>query len=174
MVITHVSQIGSSVIRTKTKSVVSVNAKTKTTIKNLVDTMRATGLVGMAAPQIGSSQRVFVTEIRPTATRKKHRQLDQLRIFINPRVVKLSKQQSSGYEGCGSVAHAQLFGKVNRTRSVIIRAMNEKGKVVTLAADGLLARVIQHEMDHLNGKVFLDRMVTMLSLIDREHYLEQS
>ena len=174
MVKKHVSQIGSRSIRARAKPVISINSKTKTTIKNLVETMRATGLVGMAASQIGIDQRIFVTEIRTTATRKKQRDLDQLRIFINPRIIQLSKQQSTDYEGCGSVAHAQLFGKVSRSRSVVIRAMDEKGKVITLAADGLLARVIQHEMDHLNGKVFLDRMINTISLIDRQHYLQQS
>ncbi len=124
-------------------------------MKDLVDSMRHHGLVGMAAPQIGKSYRIFVTEIRKTKFRKAS-QTDSLKVFINPKLISVSKKQTKDWEGCGSVATANLFGKVTRPHSVKVRAQNVDAKIFTLDASGLLARIIQHEVDHLNGKVFTD------------------
>ena len=77
--------------------------------------MRYHGLVGMAAPQIGINQRIFVSEIRRTKTRKQQ-ETDPVRVFINPKITNFSRGQEAGYEGCGSVAYAGLFGSVRRAR----------------------------------------------------------
>lgn len=131
--------------------------------------MRHHGLVGMAAPQIGVSKKIFVTEVRKT----KHRSpniLDGLRVFINPKIVSSSKRNKAGYEGCGSVAFAKLFGKVMRPEAVTVQAYNEKGEKFEIKATGLLARIIQHEIDHLNGVVFLDRLTDKKSLMSENEY----
>lgn len=167
------TQIGNPVIRTKSKRVRKVcNPSVQKIVKDLVDSMRFHGLVGMAAPQIGSNLRIFVTEIRKTKTRKP-KERDPLRVFINPRITSFSKSKSIGYEGCGSIAFGQLFGPVKRSKSVIIKAQDREGEHFTLRAEGLLARVIQHEMDHLNGIVFLDRVTDIKKLMDREEYLKR-
>ena len=80
-----------------------------------------------------------------------------------------SREQVLGYKGCGSVANAGLFGNVKRARSVIVEAFNENGQKFKLSANGLLARIIQHETDHLDGKIFLDRLTDMKSLMSREN-----
>ena len=85
-----------------------------------------------------------------------------------------SKQKTSGYEGCGSVAGANLFGKVNRSKSIIVRAQNAKGEHFELRATRLLAKVIQHEYDHLDGLVFIDRVTDTKSLMSRNEYLKKS
>jgi peptide deformylase len=170
MIIKHATQVGNPVIRAKSKRVAVSSKRNKTIIKNLIDSMRYHGLVGMAAPQIGVNERIFVTEIRSTKFRKQG-DLDSVRVFINPKILDVSREKIFGYEGCGSVAASGLFANVKRPRSVIVEAFNEKGKKFTLRADGLLARIIQHEFDHLEGVVFLDRLSSMESIISRDEYL---
>ena len=173
MIKRHATQIGNSTIRKKSRRVSKVSSKTVTkVIKDLTDSMRFHGLVGMAAPQIGLNLQVFVTEIRKTKTRKP-KEVDLFRVYINPRVVSSSKDQSIGYEGCGSVASGQLFGPVRRPKDIVIKAQDNEGDIFTLRASGLLARVIQHEVDHLNGVVYLDRVTDLKKLMSRDEYIKR-
>ena len=113
-------QLGNTVIRQRAKTVKDISLpKVQKTIKNLIDSMRHDNLVGMAAPQIGKGWRVFVTEIRQTTYRKNIAKGDPLRVFINPKITRSSKKLQSGYEGCGSVAQAGLFGVVKRSQDLI-------------------------------------------------------
>lgn len=174
MIIKAATQVGNPLIRSRAKAIGTSGSKSiKRVIKNLVDSMRHHDLVGMAAPQIAEGVRVFVTEIRKTKVRKvkSKKDVDPLRIFINPKIVSCSKKMEIGWEGCGSVAEAKLFGKVKRPTSVVVEALNEKGEKFKLEAKGLLARVIQHEMDHLNGIVFTDK-ANPSSYMSRSEYLK--
>lgn len=145
------------------------SSKIKNLIKNLNDSMIAGNLIGISAPQIGENLRMFITEIRPTKTRKP-KDLDGIRIFINPKITQYSKDKCNGYEGCGSVANSNLFGIVKRSKSVVIKATNENGKNFELKASGLLARVIQHEYDHLDGILFIDRVTNTRSYMSGSEY----
>lgn len=166
-----VVQIGNPILRKKAKAVVfPLTKEIKKTIHELVRSMQETNLVGMAAPQIGQGIRIFVTELRETTTRNSEAK-DVVRVFINPRILSYSKKKVAGYEGCGSIAYAGLFGSVQRPDGVVISAQDIQGKKFTLRAKGLLARVIQHEYDHLDGIIFLDRMKNMDTLMSREEYL---
>lgn len=160
MIIKETTQVGNKIIRAKSKAVSNPTSKTiRKIVRDLVDSMRSHGLVGMAAPQIGRGARVFVTEIRETELRKNVDvgSPNALKVFINPRILSVSKKKVGDWEGCGSVAFANLFGIVKRPTSVTVEALDKKGNKFLLRADGLLARVIQHEMDHLNGIVFTDK-----------------
>ncbi len=77
-------------------------------------------------------------------------------MYVNPKITWKSEKQVAGWEGCGSVAFAKLFGVVKRSESVIVEASDSKGDHFSLKAKGLLARVIQHEFDHLEGTLFVD------------------
>jgi peptide deformylase len=172
MIIKSVTQVGNPIIRRKSKVVKLVALpKVKKIIKDLTDTMRHANLVGISAPQIGQNLRIFVTEIRATTLRKINKP-DKLRVFINPRIISLSGKKVSGYEGCGSVASAGIFGKVSRSNQVTISAFDEKNNKFVLTAKGLLARVVQHEFDHLEGIVFLDKVSDKKSLMSQEEYLK--
>jgi len=172
MIIRSVVQVGNPIIRRKSKKVTSVTSlKIKKTIRDLTQTMRAANLVGISAPQIGLNLRVLLTEIRKTPYRKSN-ELDKMRIFINPRITFMSKKQVSRYEGCGSVASSGIFAKVPRSYQIIVNAVNEKNEAFTLKVKGLLARIIQHEFDHLEGIIFLDRVVDNKSLMSKEEYLK--
>lgn len=170
MIIKSVIQVGNPIIRKKSKKVGSVSSpKIKKIVKDLTDSMRYSNLIGMAAPQIGHNLRIFVTEIRPTKFRTKN-QLDGLRVLINPKLSNFSKKKTSGYEGCGSVAESGIFGKVPRPTEVTINTTDEKGKKTKFTAKGLLARVIQHEYDHLDGIIFLDKVADTKSLMSASEY----
>ncbi len=166
-------QIGAKIIRQKAETVKNVLAsEVQKTIVDLTDSMRHNNLVGMAAPQVGKSLQIFVTEIRQTTYRKNIANPDTLRVFINPRVTWQSKKQQDGYEGCGSVAGAQLFGIVKRAESVMCEALDKDGRHFVTKASGFLARIIQHEIDHLNGVVFIDRISDSKTLLDRKAYVD--
>lgn len=173
MAIRKTSQIGEKVIRSRARNVpVASNVRVQKVITDLIDSMHHDGLVGMAAPQIGVGLRIFVSQPRETRFRKKTLKIESPLVFINPHIVTHSKQRVNGYEGCGSVANATLFGIVKRYHSIVITTLDRNGKKFTLRATGLLARIIQHEIDHLDGIVFLDRLTTTRSLLDLESYLK--
>lgn len=114
-------------------------------INDMSDTMYAAPGVGLAATQVDDHRRVIIIDISETC--------DQLQVFVNPVVVAASGTATCE-EGCLSVPG--IFDKVARAERISVRALNAQGESFTLGADGLLAVCIQHEMDHLEGKVFVD------------------
>lgn len=166
-------QLGNRVIRAKAKKVSDFHdSKVKQVIRDLTVSMREQNLVGMAAPQIGEGMRIFVSEIRATTYRKNIAKPNELRIFINPEIIAHSRRTVVSYEGCGSVAEAMLFGPVSRSEKVTVRALGADGNEFTLEASGLLARIIQHEIDHLDGIVFLDKVTDTKKLMGRQEYID--
>ncbi len=138
-------------------------------VQDLADTMHDMGLTGLAAPQFGVDLAVFITEIYPN----KHRATsitDDLRVYINPRILELSQQVTTIYEGCGSVVSADLFGPVIRAQIVTIEAEDLQGETFRLKADGLLGRVILHEYDHLQGILFTQKVSDYSKLLNFENY----
>ena len=172
MIVENIVQIGNPLLRKKTEVVKNIISKnTNNIIKDLVDSLRHYELVGMAAPQIGENIKIFVTEIRKTPTRDVA-MIDKLRVFINPKIVWSSKKEIVIYEGCGSVANSNLFGPVKRPEKIIIRAIDENGKKFKLKTDGLLARVIQHEYDHLFGIEFTQKITDIKKIMSRNEYFK--
>lgn len=171
MIIKEIPQIGNAILRKKSKEISDFdNPKVKKTIKDLTDTMRDGDLVGISAPQLGKSQRIFITEIRKTKFRTNPSQLSDLRVYINPKIIKLSKETSIDYEGCGSVINAQLFGLVKRPERVIVEAQDIEGKKFRVEEKGLLGRVIQHEYDHLEGILFSDKIHDWKKILSFEEF----
>jgi peptide deformylase len=114
-------------------------------IKDMSDTMYAAPGVGLAATQIDIHKRIIIIDISETR--------DQLRVFINPQIIATSGMADCE-EGCLSVPG--IFEKVTRAERITVRALDARGKPFELEADGLLAVCIQHETDHLEGKVFVE------------------
>ncbi len=176
MIIKEIIQIGNPNIRRKSRKLTDKeikSSKTKTIIKNLIDSMRHYNLIGISAPQINHSIRVLITEIRKTKNRN-NKDLDDLKVFINPQIIFLAKEKVSGYEGCGSVANANLFGLVDRPRSIKIKAQDIDGKWFEFKASGLIGRVIQHEYDHLDGILFVDKVSDTKSYMSASEYQKKS
>lgn len=143
--------------------------KVQKLIKDLIATNRKAGLIGIAASQIGQNYMVFITHPINTKARKLGK-TDKLRVYINPKITYKSKKQNLIYEGCGSVANGAIFGPVIRPKEIEIQAINEKGQKFSLRTDGILARVIQHEYDHLNGIEFIQKVSDYSKVIVQNHY----
>ena len=132
-------------LHTVAKPVAVVDARVRKLIDDMAETMYAAPGIGLAATQVNVHERVIVIDISETH--------NELRVFINPEIVAQSGREESE-EGCLSVPG--IFDKVTRAERVTVRALDRDGQTFELAADGLLAVCIQHEMDHLMGKVFVD------------------
>ena len=166
-------QIGNPALKAKNAEIMDFSdSRLHELIQDLTDTMHDKELVGIAACQIGENYKVFITEPRETKTRSKD-QADKLRVYLNPKIIKFSSEKVVIYEGCGSVKNGQLFGPVERPRVVIVEAQEINGKRFRFTADGILGRVIQHEVDHLNGVEFLAKVADQSKMLTFEQYIEQ-
>lgn len=160
--------IGEAVLRETAKEVSNQDSdKIQSYITDLVDTMRKEELIGLSAPQLNVSKQIIVTEIRETKFRKGI--TDELRVYINPEITDFSRETTLDWEGCGSIPG--LFGKVERSIAITLKYLDQKGVSREMSATGLLARVIQHEVNHLNGILFTD-LADPQSLVSREYYLK--
>ena len=175
MVIKEIVQIGNPIIRKKSKGLNNKeikSQKTKKIVRDLIHSMYHYDLVGISAPQINYNIRIFVVEV--TKSKKgTNKDLSGLMVFINPKIDSLSKNKASGYEGCGSVSNANLFGLVNRPNSLKIKAQDLNGEYFEFSASGLLARVIQHEYDHLDGILFIDKVKDSKSYMSGTEYMKK-
>lgn len=157
--------------RLKSKNIEIVDVKDKKLVKvieDMVDTMHKIDLIGIAAPQIGENYQVFITEPRKTKSRPID-QADELRVYINPKIIYYSEEKVVLYEGCGSVP-GNIFGPVKRAKVITVEASDQKGKKFQLKCDGLLAIVIQHEYDHLQGIEFVEKVLDYKKLLSRKYY----
>ncbi|HEY4506299.1 MAG TPA: peptide deformylase [Candidatus Paceibacterota bacterium] len=107
--------------------------------------------IAIAAPQIGSLKRVFV--LSPKIYEYEYPK-DGMLVYINPKIVRKSAKKSEFFQGCLSIKN--MFGMVKRSEKVTVEAWDETGKLFTRGASGLLAEIFQHEIDHFNGKLFID------------------
>ncbi len=145
MAILQILQYPDERLHTIAKKVVEVNDVTRKLVKNMAETMYAAPGVGLAATQVDVHEQIIVVDIS-----EEH---NQLLVFINPEILKISGELD-GEEGCLSVPG--IYETVRRADKVTVQALNLKGESFTLEAEGFLAVCIQHEMDHLRGKVFVE------------------
>ena len=141
--------LGNDLLRQKAEPVKDLKAEPQQwneTAQQMIDTMKKGKGIGLAGPQIGLMQRIFVTNIDG----------DVSRVFINPSIIETSQETCKFEEGCLSVPG--VWVDVIRPKTVKVQAWNEKGRAFTLEAGGILARVILHECDHLDGVLFIDRL----------------
>ena len=140
------------ILRTKSRKVQAVSPKMAAFAEQMLDKMREANGVGLAAPQVGLLQRLFVVELPED---EENDQPVETYILFNPEIVK-GRGEQIGYEGCLSIPG--YIGEVARREQVTIQGLNEKGRPVRLKVEGYLARVFQHEIDHLDGILFTDRL----------------
>lgn len=138
--------LGDDVLKKQASLVPKVDRQIKDLIEAMFETMHEGKGVGLAAPQIGELKRLFVC----------HATDDKPRVFINPEIIATSEEQNIYEEGCLSIP--DVWADVLRPAWITVQARDENGKLFTLEATGFLARVIQHEIDHLNGVLFIDRI----------------
>ena len=146
------------VLRRKAHTITKVDKNLQTLIDDMVETMRDAPGVGLAAPQIGLSERLIVVEYYEHAEDEdKEDAPKKVWAVINPEIVKASEEKVMGVEGCLSIPG--LVGEVERHLSVQVKGLNRHGKQTKIKAEGWLARIFQHEIDHLNGVLFTDRAI---------------
>ena len=145
----NIRELGDDVLRKETKEVKDVNRRTKILIEDMFDTMYEANGVGLAAPQVGILKKIFVVDVGDEEGNKVPF------VFINPEIIEREGVQV-GFEGCLSVPGKS--GKVARAEKVKVRAFNQDMEEFELEAEGFLARAIQHEYDHLNGVVYVDKV----------------
>ena len=138
--------LGDELLRKKAEKIKEINEEIANTAGQMAEILTRDKGVGLAGPQIGFMKRIFVT----------HVERDDTRVFINPSILETSHERTKYEEGCLSIPG--IFANVIRSESIKIQARNEKGRPFTLETSGLLARVIQHEYDHLEGVLFLDHI----------------
>ncbi|MCQ2583836.1 MAG: peptide deformylase [Treponema sp.] len=141
----RVTKLGEEILRQKAVPVAEVNDEIRQLAEDMFETMIEAEGVGLAAPQIDRNIRMFVLIADD----------DVRRVFINPQIIKTSAEVCDYDEGCLSIP--QIYETITRPEKVTVQALNEKGKPFTLEADGFLARIIQHEYDHLEGILYIDR-----------------
>ena len=143
------------ILRHKAKKVTTFGPGLKTLVEDMIDTMREAPGVGLAAPQVAVSQRVIVVEYAPEPDEGREPEPPKLYRVVNPEIVKASEDMVTGVEGCLSIPG--YTGDVPRHTAVTVKGFNLQGKPVRIKAEGWLARIFQHEIDHLDGILFIDR-----------------
>jgi peptide deformylase len=140
-------------LRQKAKRVKQFGPALKALADDMLETMHTGHGIGLAAPQIGLLQRLFVAELPEDEDDPRS---GKPFVLVNPEVVKASRNEVEGQEGCLSIP--TWYGLVNRPEWVVVKAKDVNGKSIRVKAEGLLARVFLHEMDHLDGVLFVDRV----------------
>lgn len=172
MAVRKTLQIGDKQLKAKNRVVRHADIiRVRKIAKDLTDTMLKNNIIGIAAPQIGENYKIIVTEPRRTRARAVNG-TDKLRIYINPKIIKYSREENIIYEGCGSVLNGSLFGPVKRPREIIIEAHDLQFQKFRLRCNGILARVIQHEYDHLSGIEFTEKVYDYKKLVNRDFYIK--
>jgi len=163
MALRQIVYLPDPILRRRAKPVTKFDKELQTLIDDMIETMREAPGVGLAAPQINVSQQLAVIEyaeededeelIEDNETPRDPKP-KKLFVIINPEIIKASDEKVLGIEGCLSIPN--LHGEVERHQAIQVKALNRHGKPVKIKVDGWMARIFQHEIDHLNGVLFTD------------------
>ena len=162
--ILSILQYGDPILRAKGKRVEKIDQRIRELVQNMIETMHAANGVGLAAPQTGESLQLTVLDVsqvedRPSTMKVNGKDLDPHSamplVLINPQI-DLGGETEMGTEGC--LSFPEITGEIDRAKSIVVRAQNLDGEPIELETTGFLARAVQHEVDHLNGILFIDRM----------------
>lgn len=148
MAILEIIEYGEPVLREKSLLVKEITPEILNLIKDMAETMYTASGMGLAAPQVGVSKRIIITDGEE----------EGLIVLINPTIIE-SEGEVIKEEGCLSVP--DIYSQVKRSSKVTIKALNESGDPIEITKEGLIARALQHEIDHLNGILFIDKIGRM-------------
>ena len=143
MGILDIRVLGDTILRQATKPVTDFTDDVQRLIDDMFETMYHARGIGLAAPQVGRTERLAVLDVEKSPF-----------VVVNPEIVGTSSGKEKDEEGCLSIP--DIYADVERPKTVTVRALDRHGKPFEMSADGLLARCLQHEIDHLDGKLFLD------------------
>jgi peptide deformylase len=148
--------LGDPILREETKPVEEITDELRTLVKNMFETMYLAKGIGLAAPQIGRSERIAVVDVDKNPL-----------VLVNPEILEFTANKAKAEEGCLSIP--DVYGDVERPAGVRVRAMDLDGKTFEVEGTELFGRCLQHEIDHLDGKLFLD----YLSVLKRRSALSK-
>jgi len=163
-----ITQLGQPVLRGKASPVSKKTLRQmRPLIQAMIQTMHKARGVGIAAPQVGKSLRLFIVAPQPSV-RYPHAPRMKPVAMINPRLIKHSRAMNTGWEGCLSIPG--IRGQVPRYTKIHIQFTSETGDLRSAVLTGFVARIFQHEFDHINGRVFLDRVRNTRTLVTEREY----
>jgi peptide deformylase len=164
MAVREIHVIDDPVLRRKAKKVAKITPEVRQLLDDMVETMREAPGVGLAAPQVGVSERVIVVEYAEEEESADEAKPAKKKLYtlVNPEIVWHSDNRVEGTEGCLSIPG--WSGDVLRHEAVAVKALNRNGQKIKINAAGWLARIFQHEIDHLDGILYIDRLVSPDSL----------
>ncbi|MBU1110480.1 peptide deformylase [Patescibacteria group bacterium] len=169
-----ITQLGNPILRQKALPITREQLKdieTRRLITNIKKVLKDSDDLGLAANQINQIVSLFAVNIPPKLMG--HRTVGvPLQVIINPKIIERSKEIIDDWEGCLSFNY--LRGRVPRHQQVVVEAWNEQGESITIEAYDIYARVLQHEIDHLEGILYLDRMTDLKSLMGLEEFRERN
>jgi peptide deformylase len=162
--ILSILQYGDPILRAKGKQIEKIDDHIRELAASMIETMHAANGIGLAAQQVGEALQLTVLDVsqiedRPSTLRLNGKDVDPTEsmplVLINPEI-ELGGETEIGTEGC--LSFPEITGQIERAESTMTRAQNLEGDKIEIVASGLLARALQHEVDHLNGILFIDRM----------------
>ncbi len=165
MALLKIARMGHPVLRQRAAAVDEETVRSEgfqRLIDNMVESMRDASGVGLAAPQVHEAVRLVAAEVRAQNPRYPDEGEIPLTVLVNPEILSSSEEIEHGWEGCLSIP--DLRGVVPRAAGIRVQALDRTGQPVVLEAEGFLARILQHEIDHLDGILFLDRMSDLRTL----------
>ncbi len=155
MAILEIALLPDPVLRRKAKKITTFDKDLQTLVDNMIETLREAPGVGLAAPQVSISSRLVVVEYGDEDEEGNQVGPKKLYVVVNPEIVQASEEKETGLEGCLSIPG--FVGEVERSKKIVVKGLNRYGKPVKITAEDWLARIFQHEIDHLEGIVFPDR-----------------
>ena len=157
-------QYGDPILRAKGKRIEKIDERIRQLTQDMIETMRAANGVGLAAQQVGEALQLTVLDVsqvedRPSTMKLNGKDVDPATamplVLVNPQI-EVGRETEMGTEGC--LSFPEITGEIERAKSITVRAQNLNGEAIEIETRGFLARAIQHEVDHLNGILFIDRM----------------
>ncbi|RJP55513.1 MAG: peptide deformylase [Anaerolineaceae bacterium] len=160
MALRQIAHLPEPILRKKAKPITKFDKDLQTLIDDMIETMREAPGVGLAAPQVNIPLQLAVIEYAENEDEEEENEdappkPKKLYVLVNPEIIKVSEEKVLGVEGCLSIPG--LIGEVQRHEAIQVKALNRHGQPVKLKVNGWMARIFQHEIDHLNGVLFTDR-----------------
>jgi peptide deformylase len=173
MTVLNIETLNNPILRQKARPVTKFDQDLQQLIDDMIETMHAANGVGLAGPQINQALRLCVVETLPERDEEDNEieGTRELFVLVNPEIVWESRETVEGIEGCLSIPG--YLGEVDRHESIRVRALDRGGKKIRLRLNDWSARIVQHEIDHLNGILFIDRLTAPENFWSEEEFFEE-